>query len=707
MDGQQAGIHEACYAFLSIYQYGRCGYQMQAYLSGRVPAYTLHIMKIKGIALSGVSLVGMGLMMLFPVTSFADLMREEALSEQRARFMTVYNAKRGGSDNVKYWSQLENDFLDYPLYPYLLYRRFDHPQRRYLPELIAFLRAYPGFPENRALRSQWLESLASRGQWREYLDLYNVGDDKARSSNVRHTCLALQARMKLGEEEGLINDIIPIFLHGKSQPKKCDPLFAALYKSPLFNSELVWQRIYLAFAEGRPSLARYLGRRLDADGRKRLQQWLDMHHSPNTVLRRGRIVDDANGRRLLMHGLLRLSRFNISSAIRHWNSLSDQYAFQADEKDAALRAMGRQAVIHRHVGSLSLLDDLSVVDEEAFEWRLQSALRNQGWGYLEKWTRGTPPADVNSLQWNYWRARALEQTGDRQTAHVLFNQLSIERDYYGFMAADKMNLPYAMNHQPVADDKETLLAAYNQPTVRRAREWILLGKLSKARREWHQALQLLPEGLLQQAARLAYQWDWHRSAIAALGKAQMYDDLVIRFPLLYAESLEGQAKRHQLDSSWLFGLVRAESLFVETARSRAGALGLMQVMPATGRLVARSMGWKHFASSQLLKASYNVQIGSTYLRQMYDRFNGNVIYATAAYNAGPHRVRQWDKRLPCASTDVWIEVIPFRETKKYVKRVLMNSSVYDWRLGQQAKPIHKRLLAWQPTCQPFDSRQPS
>ena len=382
-------------------------------------------------------------------------------------------------------------------------------------------------------------------------------------------------------------------------------------------------------------------------------------------------------------------------AIQRWNVLSERYAFLPDEQDVILQHLGKGAVVHRHPAALSLLNGITTTNEEAFAWRLQAALRNRAWSYLEKWTQGEPASDVNTLQWNYWRARALSETGNQSAAHDLFTGLAGERDYYGFMAADHLHQPYMMDYKPIEEDDAKVAELLRQPTIQRAREWVLLDNLSYAKREWRQSLKVLSADMKRQAARLAHQWGWHYSAIVALGQVMDYDDLVVRFPLLYTEALRGQAQRQQLDVSWVFGLVRSESLFVEGARSRAGALGLMQVMPATGRQVARSLGMRGFSSNQLLQAPYNLRIGAAYLRQMYDRFGGNIVYATAAYNAGPHRVQRWHRRLSCAPADVWIEVIPFRETKKYVKQVLMNSSIYDWRLQQEVVSIDKRLAAWQ------------
>jgi soluble lytic murein transglycosylase len=163
--------------------------------------------------------------------------------------------------------------------------------------------------------------------------------------------------------------------------------------------------------------------------------------------------------------------------------------------------------------------------------------------------------------------------------------------------------------------------------------------------------------------------------------------------------LKNHATKNQLDPAWVFALVRAESAFIEDVRSPAGALGLMQVMPKTGEMTARRLGMNNFTTNHLTRAEHNVPIGSKYLRMMYDDFNGNVILATAAYNAGPHRVRSWLPETGCIEPDVWIENIPFLETRNYVKRVLEYSSIYEWRLEREIKPLAQRMTAVQPRRQ--------
>jgi soluble lytic murein transglycosylase len=196
---------------------------------------------------------------------------------------------------------------------------------------------------------------------------------------------------------------------------------------------------------------------------------------------------------------------------------------------------------------------------------------------------------------------------------------------------------------------------------------------------------------MQMAATLAHSWGWYDRALLTLNKAESWDDLIVRFPLAWRDGIEKHAGQRELDPAWVFSVVRQESAFVEDARSPAGALGLMQVMPATGRETARALGWKSFTTAQLTHASTNLPIGTAYLRRMLNHFNGNVVLATAAYNAGPGNVARWLRPGDCTEPDIWIEQIPFTETRKYVQRILYFASIYDWRLGRDVRPIASRV----------------
>ena len=199
----------------------------------------------------------------------------------------------------------------------------------------------------------------------------------------------------------------------------------------------------------------------------------------------------------------------------------------------------------------------------------------------------------------------------------------------------------------------------------------------------------------QIAAMIAANWGWHDRVIITLGGAKAYDDLVLRFPMAFENEMKIYAVKRNLDLEWMYALTRAESAFMVDAKSPSGALGLMQVMPATGKETAKSIGFKPYSNRYLLEADKNITIGSAYLRQMFDRF-GNTVVATAAYNAGPNAVAKWLPKIGCLEPDIWAEQIPYGETRKHVSRIMFFATIYDWRLQNNVKRFNQRMATIQP-----------
>ena len=312
------------------------------------------------------------------------------------------------------------------------------------------------------------------------------------------------------------------------------------------------------------------------------------------------------------------------------------------------------------------------------------------WSLLARWTEGDPTEDTVKLRWLYWRARALEQAGQEDEAKSIYQQVSSERDYYGFLAADRISASYNIDYQPLPDDPEAWQAIRDLPGIKRARELFLTGGGYLSRREWNYTLKNMSVYHKEIAAALASEWGWYDRAILTLGQAQSYGNLVVRFPVAFEDKMTKLAKIRNLDLGWLFALTRAESAFMVDAKSPSGALGLMQVMPATGAETARAIGLKNFSSQNLLDADKNITIGTAYLKLVHDRFDNRVL-ATAAYNAGPNAVAKWLAKTECTDPDIWVEKIPISETRKYVSRIMFFATVYDWRLNNSITRVSERM----------------
>jgi len=615
-----------------------------------------------------------------------------SIEYQRKQYQEAKKALQKG--DLATFNKLSNTLRDYPLYPYL---RYNYLQPRLTRdsnhEVSEFLNEYSEFPLADSLRTQWLRHLARTGQWQAYYENYTT------QSEPVFQCNHLISRLKTNNHTLLLEDIRSVWLSGSSLPPDCDPVFKLLYQSELFTDDLVWQRIRLAMQNNNTGLATYLGRYLGNDQKQWMNHWVSVHNNPDKLTHNPKFEDTPVAREILIHGIHRLAGQNINKAIERWDNLQSQYDFTPGEIMEIDRVIAVRAARSKHARTNELLDrvDAFNVNDDVFHWRLVTALEALDWDKLRKWTDGVPSHEDLKFRWFYWHARALEQTGDGEKAKRIYASIANERDYYGFLASDRLGINYSMGHKSLPDVPEEKEKIKNLSGIQRADELRAIGEKQQARREWNHALKLMTSYQKEIAARLAADQGWHDVAIVSLGSAHSYDDLEVRFPIPYQTLIDENANKHQLDRGWVYALVRAESAFIEDIKSPAGAMGLMQVMPATGKETAKRMGLKNFQVAHLLVADKNVPIGSMYLRQMLDRFNGNMILATAAYNAGPHRVRNWLPDSDCLDSDVWVERIPINETRTYVRRVMFFASIYDWRLRKEVMPLHQRMAIVTPS----------
>jgi len=624
--------------------------------------------------------------------SISQQLSAATLKEQRQQYLDAKKALRAGK--IKTFTALAEKLKTYPLYPYLRYN-YLRPRLHKIDnaEIKDFILSYPDFISVDSLKTSWLKQLIRQRKWQIFLDNYSP------QKELKLRCQQLQARIKTGNNIYLLEDTRTLWLTGKSLPPQCDNAFERLYKSDLVTNELVWERIRLAMESGNTGLVNYLSKRLDSDYKIWAKRWVTMHHNPSVTTKNPQFPDIAVAREILLYGIKRLARQNINRSLKNWQTLQDRYSFTPVEIDNVNLVITVRAAKNKHPKAAELLDNLNPMldSEEIFHWRLRTALKNKDWQQLYRWTKDDPP-EIESVKyrWIYWRGRALEEIGDIEKANESYASIAGQRDYYGFLAADQIDAEYKMNHYPLPEDLESKNKVTHLPGIRRARELFILYGDYTARREWQHALRSMTNYQKQIAAQLASEWGWYDRAIFTMGAANAYDDLEIRFPLTYRNEIEKYANKRNLDAGWIYALMRSESAFMEKVKSPAGALGLMQVMPATGRLTARKIGMKKFRTSDLLIAKKNIAIGTAYMKEMQDKFNGSHLLATAAYNAGPRRSVKWSPKKGCKKPDTWVEQIPFNETRAYVKRVIFYASIYDWRLGHKVMPLKQRMASIYP-----------
>jgi len=612
---------------------------------------------------------------------------QASLETQRQAFLQAEKALQKGQ--TQQYRQLRRQLGNYPLLPYLdlseLQGRLGKARHS---EVRRFLKDHDGTPVADMLRRKWLDRLAKKKQWKSYLAFYTP------QLSVTRQCHRLQALIETGKAKQAWPQVEEVWLHGKSRPSACDPVFAAWEKAGKRSDELTWQRIELAMHAGEWRLARYLGKKLDNQDSVWLSRWIRIHRSPRDVLRHADFTKPHPYReKMLAHTVRRMASFDGLEALSLWQDIEARYPFDQDTRYQTERRIALALERNNTPAAYAFIlqQQPRADDERLFTARKRAALLRADWQQLLTDLEQGPVQANEEERWDYWKARALEATGQSAAARELFAQLATERSYYGFLAADRIGADYHLAHNDTPVDSDQLKQMRREPGIQRALELHALERDTRARREWNYATADLPVGQLKAAALIAEQADWRDQAIFTLAKTRYWDDLELRFPLNHQQLVEQQAQTHQLDSAWVFAVIRQESAFRRDARSHAGAMGLMQLMPATARSVAkRYLKRKPPQRSALFEAEVNIELGSAYLKQLLESLHDSPVLATAAYNAGPNRVDKW---LPPRDldADIWVDLVPFNETRRYLRRVLSYMVIYDKRLGREPKRLSERM----------------
>jgi len=622
------------------------------------------------------------LLLLLPLNSSAV-----GIEQQRKLFKEAYQTIQSGEEyNLV---NLSKGLKEYPLYPYLQFADlYTEIANKPTKEIEKFLIENAGTPLAKRLRVRWLYSLSRRKEWKTFLKHYKQAGTVLR-------CYQLQARIKTSPVDiALLKDIKKMWLVGKSQADECDPAFKVLYASKALTPTLIWQRIRLAMQANNLRLAKHLSLRLNQNDQNRAKFWRDMYTNPEKKLLDPVLKKDTPySREIILYGLKKLANNDSLKAYTLWNKLADQYKFKLTEKNSIERVIAFTAVQQKLPRAGKWLDTLQQEQQSQAiqQYLIRYAVGHQDWQSLKKWTKKAAAPKFNELRWKYWRARSLEETGDQKAADRVFKDLAGKRDYYGFLSAENLGLDYRFSHRRLALSQEQKEKLLTNKGIVRARELYLLGMYEDARREWTHSTNHMKRDQLLQAAVLADHWGWHDRSILTLGKVKAYDDLERRFPLPFNQTIKTYAKKRALSTSMIYTLMRSESAFIHDIRSSAGAMGLMQLMPVTARQTANKIKYKYKNSKDLYDPETNIALGTAYLKEMLEKYDGNLIMAAAAYNAGPRRVERWRPETGCMPGEFWVEKIPFRETRRYVRRALFYSVLYQWRMKEKIDSVHSQL----------------
>ena len=647
----------------------------------------LPLLALQGLISSAYASSDTSIKPLNPITLVAQNFQQNLiLAEQRKRFQQAEKAYAKGQ--FKKFKRLTSSLTGYPLQPYLEYKNLiRRPGSLSRQQINTFLQANDGTIIGDRFRLKMIKHAARVSNWQALLDIYQPG------YGVSIECHYLKALIKTGQSSLAYPAITNLWLSSKTRPKSCNSPFADWESAGFKTPDLIWQRFKMAMSANNSRLARYLTRSMPKSDAAIARTWLKVHKKPALVTSKAILnLKHPEQNAILLHGLKRLSYRDIDLAILTYQQL-DVHPFSADQNAELTRHIGlRLAREHKPTANIWLNRvPQSHVNTAVKEWRIRTAIRQADWTFVLKSIARLKLDEQSDYRWQYWWAYANEQLGNTNDALGIYQYLSNKRSYYGFLAADRLDLTYAFEDKPVEPAYDVMEYVKQQPEAIRAREFYLMGKIIPARREWHRLIIQINDEQKLAASKIAQSWNWHDRAIITMGKTRYRDDIELRFPLHLDNKVHNWSNKHNIEPAWTYAIIRRESAFVQDARSSVGAMGLMQLMPNTAKYVARQLKIRYQGRHSLLASNTNIRLGTGYLEAMLEKLNSQHVLATAAYNAGPHRVEKWLPEHQKMDAIRWIETIPFTETREYVSNVLAYMVIYEHRMQREITRLSHRM----------------
>jgi soluble lytic murein transglycosylase len=561
-----------------------------------------------------------------------------------------------------------------------------------------FLHSHSGQPVTHGLKHEWLQSLADRKRWDWFLAR------SADTTDPQLICDRLAGRLATGDTVGLAQEALARWMVAQKQPDECNSVFAWLHTQSVLTAELAESRTRAALAADNPRLARDFVGDVPAPRSAPLLQWIQLLESPSAALallsmNPGTPVEpDA-----LVAGFNHLSITDSTASGTLLPALLKRPDLTPALQTRMQRAAALGAAYARAPNAVAAFTLLTTDpnDSQVQEWRVRAALWAGDFAKALAWIDAMPGGLAAQPRWRYWRARAIAATSGADAAAPSYAEIAGLRDYYGYLAADKLNESYNLNIHPSPKDAEAQAALSLEPGMVRAHALFDCDMADEAAAEWALVVGPAKPAAKIQAAQLASRWGWYAQTIATLAVAGEWDDVPLRYPRPYAASVANAARETQVAEDWLFAIMRQESLFRKDAVSRADARGLMQMQPATATAVARRWHLPRPARDDLFEPAVALSLGARYVHELLDKYQGQLAPSLAAYNAGPMSVSRWLPNDPM-DADVWVENIPYTETRGYIQHILEHIVAFA-KMRDAPQPRLSNLL---PRVEPLAPRGP-
>ncbi|HEX5801493.1 MAG TPA: transglycosylase SLT domain-containing protein [Azospira sp.] len=537
------------------------------------------------------------------------------------------------------------------------------------------------------LRGDWLKALGKQQQWAEF----DAEFGKLVAPDQELSCYALQSRRARGDA-GVLDAAMPLWLTLLEPSEPCYPVLEALIWEKRVLADEVWARVRRQFEANRISAARYSSNYLPVSQTPSASQLDAVIERPLPMLVKlpANWAEKRLGRELVVLAIHRIARNDPRQAAEQLEKLAAK--LDEGQRAWAWSQIGWQAAL-RHlpeaVGWYRKAGDLALSDEPA-QWKVRAALRAHDWGYVRAAIEQMPPALAALPEWTYWLGRAYKAGGQLGEANALFQRLSGQPNFYGNLADDELDRPINVPPKALSPTRDELAAAAANPGLKRALALLRLNMRIEGVREWNWTLRGMNDRQLLAAAELAKRNDVYDRAIAAADRTREEHDYSLRYLAPFGEQVRPAAQKQAIDDAWVYGLMRQESRFITNAKSSVGASGLMQLMPATAKWVAKKIGLANYNHDNVNNTETNLLLGTSYMRMVMESLDNHPVLASAAYNAGPGRARKWRAERPLEGA-IYAETIPFSETRDYVKKVMSNSVYYAALFEGKAQSLKPRL----------------
>ena len=612
-----------------------------------------------------------------------------AQTMEQSLYREGYDAVR--ANDQERFQQIRARLNHYPLLPYLDYYQLAfRPGAADYNDVTRFIRQHGDTPQSNRLERSYLTYLAQSQQWSQFLRFY-----PAKPNSTDLLCMHYQARYYTGHKSEALQEAGKLWLTGQSRPDACDPLFQLWQQAGLRTQEKIWQRMKLAFEAQNPNLIRHLGAQLGGSLKPYGDQMIALFEQPARAMNPVYFTTAPQSRQLLSLGLARYANEQPEAALRQLGEMKRRFGLSQGDVARVEWAAARRLLLDRSTAQRSWLDATLVrmKDAELVELRARLAIWEQDWRGLEGWVKRMPMALQKEDRWRYWLARSLEVQGRQKPARELYLETANLRGFYGFMAAQRTGVPYRIKNQSVGHKvPDWRTASSRWPFLVRVRELLAMNEITAARSEWIHNMDRNPVAQRLEFGHIALNQGWHELAILSSIRAEAWDAIDLRFPLPLKRTFSQMAQERTMNTSLLYAISRQESALYPLAQSPVGARGLMQLMPATAKETAAKLGVPYRNEQQLFDPTMNIRLGSAYLKRLLDVYDGNRILAAAAYNAGPGRVKRWREQSTNKPMDVWVESIPYRETRNYVQNVLSFDLIYQHKLQQPLRFMSEREL---------------